>query len=250
MNHDKFSDSAGVPWDGRSFEENRFSNDDGSTPPEIQSALDEHSIQSNLKRVVDSLRGKRLLIPLLATLGDAELGPHGQLVEKSADLAIVAVATPDGKTAIPAFTSVAEMAAWNKEARPVPVEAERVAISAISEGHERVILNAASAAIGIRRPALAAVAQQVPWAPPEAVNEVYDLVAQATSKATHIDSFELKSGDPHGSLSAAELKIVLSVRPGLSAEELNRELTLVASQLRSEEFLNLVDSVSFQVLAS
>jgi hypothetical protein len=40
----------------------------------------------------------------VAELGESEIGPNGLMVDKSADLAIVAVATPDGQSAIPAFT--------------------------------------------------------------------------------------------------------------------------------------------------
>ena len=77
-----------------------------------------------------SLPGKRLLVPLVANLSEAEVGAHGHLVEKSAELAIVAVATPDGATAIPAFTDVDSMRAWRAEARPVPVSVEKLALAA------------------------------------------------------------------------------------------------------------------------
>ena len=58
---------------------------------------------------IESLRGQRLLVTLIAEIGQTGIGPHGQTVDKSADLAIVAVATPDDRTAIPAFTSVEDM---------------------------------------------------------------------------------------------------------------------------------------------
>lgn len=250
MSHSKFTDSAGVPWDGRSFEQNRFANDDGTTPEKIQNALDSHSQRDNLELIVESLAEQRLLIPLLATLGESEIGSHGQTVDKSADLAIVAVATPDGKTAIPVFTSVAEMSAWKKDARPVPVEAERVAIAAIAEGHDRVILNPASAAIALRRPALAALAQGISWVSPENSTQVRSIVESAVAASKAVESFELIAGDQSGSLLGPELKILLRVKAGMTAEQLQEELSLIASELGSEEFLNLVDSVAFQVLAS
>lgn len=250
MSHSKFTDSAGVPWDGRSFEQNRFASDDGSTPRVIQEALDSHLQLNNLELVVESLRGQRLLIPLLATLRESEIGQHGQVVDKSADLAIVAVATPDEKTAIPVFTSVAEMTKWKKDARPVPVESERVAIAAISEGHERIILNPASAAIAIRRPALAAIAQQINWTAPEKNVSVQTQVAEAISASSAVRGFELKSGDPAGKLSGAELKVVLQIQPGLNQVELTNELSKVAAVLGTDEFRNLVDSISFQLIAN
>lgn len=250
MNQNKFSDSAGVPWQGRSFDSNRFSHDDGETPKKIALALESHAKAPNLLLLVDSLRGERLLIPLLATLGESELGPHGHKVDKSADLAIVAVATPDKQTAIPVFTSVSDMAAWNQEARPVPVESERVAIAAISEGHTRIILNPATDAIAIRRPALEAIAKEQPWLLPHTNEKVSLLISEAIANASEVQSFELSEGDAQGKLLATELKIKLTLAPGLDAQRLSDLLTEIGSRLRTEEFLGLVDSISFQLLAS
>ncbi|MEY3326440.1 MAG: hypothetical protein RL044_393, partial [Actinomycetota bacterium] len=143
---DKFHDSAGVPWEGREFSLNQFSSDDGSTPEAVARALSEENF--SLAILHESLMQSRLLIPLVAQLGDSEVGAHGQLVDKSAELSIVAVATPDGQSAIPAFTSVSHMQLWKSEARPVPIEASRIALAAIAEGHTRVILNPGSDSIG------------------------------------------------------------------------------------------------------
>ena len=144
--HDKFHDSAGVPWEGREFSQNSWSEDDGSTPQVLADAL---AGELDKSKLFVALAQSRLLIPLLAELGDSGIGSHGQTVDKSADLAIVAVSTPDGKTAIPAFSSVSEMAAWNATARPVPVDAPKLAIAAVSEGHDRVVLNPAGQAIAV-----------------------------------------------------------------------------------------------------
>ena len=100
---DKYSDSAGVPWEGRSFEQNAFAEDDGKTPKALAAALADVPIDKSA--LVAALTDSRLLIPLIATLGESEQGSHGQLVDKSAELAIVAVATPDKQTAIPVFSS-------------------------------------------------------------------------------------------------------------------------------------------------
>jgi len=39
INQDRFADSAGVPWAGRSFEPNPHANDDGSADPALLLAL-------------------------------------------------------------------------------------------------------------------------------------------------------------------------------------------------------------------
>ena len=72
--------------------------------------------------VVDALRDARLLIPLVARLGEEGVGETGLKVDKSAELSIITVAGPDGRTVMPVFTSVAAMGRWNPAARPVPAE--------------------------------------------------------------------------------------------------------------------------------
>jgi hypothetical protein len=190
-----------------------------------------------------------MLIPLLAELGESGVGPHGQMVDKSADLAIVAVSTPDGKTAIPAFSSVAEMTAWNATARPVPVAMAKLAIAAVSEGHERVVLNPAGLAIGIRRPALAALAQGLTWEPPHLNDWVLEAIRAAAAQSYQIRAFRAFDADPTGQLLKPELGLEITLVPGLSQQELQRVLTQFGTALQTQKFLELVDSFTIKVLA-
>lgn len=246
--HDKFSDSAGVPWEGRSFEPNSFAEDDGDTPAALVPVLADRPVDK--QALVRALAGSRLLIPLVAELGEGEIGPNGLLVEKSADLAIVAVATPDKQTAIPAFTSVAELTAWSVEARPVPAASEKVCLAAASEGHTRVILNPAGAAVALRRPQLAAIAQGLEWLPPHKSDRVRELVLLATKKHLMISSVDLFDGDPGSKLVAAELTIQLGFKPGLGQESLKEILLALAADLQAEPVLELVDSFGFRLVVS
>ena len=246
MSHDKFHDSAGVPWEGRSFQGNSWSGDDGSCP----SALAELLAAERLDQVafLNSLRDQRLLIPLVAQLGEGELGPNGLLVEKSADLAIVAVKTPDGKSAIPAFTSVAQMQAWKPEARPVPVDARKIALACASEGHERLVIDPAGDPVVLRRPALAALAQGISWQKPELNPAVVSHVKTVGGSFSEIFSVDLFDGDPRNDLSHAELQIQLGLRPGLSADGLKALLQRFTDQLQTSEFNNLVDSITLKLV--
>ena len=245
---DRFSDSAGVPWEGRHFEANPFASDDGETPENLAPVLAANPVDKEV--LVRELIGSRLLIPLIAELGEGEIGPNGLMVEKSADLAIVAVATPDNQTAIPAFTSVEEMQAWNQAARPVPTSAQKVCLAAASEGHNRVILNPAGAAIALRRPQLAAIAQGLEWVRPNQSGEVRRLLLLATKKHSMISSVDLFDGDPQSSLQAAELTIQLGFKPGLTPETLKELLTELAVDLQKPEFLTLVDSFGFRIVVT
>ena len=244
--HDKFHDSAGVPWEGREFSQNNWSQDDGSTPAVLAKVLDGDLDKAAL---VAALAQCRLLIPLLAELGESGVGPHGQTVDKSADLAIVAVSTPDGKTAIPAFSSVAEMSAWNATARPVPVDMAKLAIAAVSEGHERVVLNPVGQAIGIRRPALAALAQGLSWIPPHLNDLVMEAVRLASGQIHQIKAVHAFDADPTGQLLKPELGLEITLAPGLSQQELQQVLTQFGAALQTQEFLAMVDSFTIKVLA-
>ena len=123
-----FADSAGVPWDGRAFSENPFADDDGSANPALIEALAAFRANPTDPRgVFKAFAASRLLIPLLADLGESGEGAHGQTVDKSADLSIVTVETPDGQTGLPVFSSVAAMSVWNKTARPVPAASRSAA---------------------------------------------------------------------------------------------------------------------------
>ncbi len=243
--HDRFHDSAGVPWEGREFSQNSWSGDDGSTPEVLRSALAGYL---NKQELFAALAQCRLLIPLLAELGESGVGPHGQPVDKSADLAIVAVSTPDGKTAIPAFSSVAEMAAWNATARPVPVEVAKLAVAAVSEGHDRVILNPAGRAVGIRRPALAALAQGFSWTPPHLDARVLELVSAAVASHPEIRSVRVFDADPDAQLVKPELGIEIGLVAGLGQSQLQDLLAQFGVGLQSQEFLKAVDSFTVKLV--
>jgi hypothetical protein len=245
--HDKFHDSAGVPWEGREFSTNSWSKDDGSTPEVLAEVFARDLDKAAL---FAALAQSRLLIPLLAELGESGLGPHGEMVDKSADLAIVAVSTPDGKSAIPAFSSVAEMTAWNSTARPVPVESAKLAIAAISEGHDRVVLDPAGAAFGIRRPALAALAQGITWMPPHLNERVLDMVQQASQKHFEIQSVRAFDSDPLAQLQKPELGLEVAIVSGLSQQQLQQVLTEFGTNLQTQEFLQLVDSFTIKLVAA
>ena len=65
------ADSAGVPWEGRSFESNPHAGDDGSADAALLAALEAfHAGSGDAVAIVDAYRDARLLIPLVAEAGD------------------------------------------------------------------------------------------------------------------------------------------------------------------------------------
>lgn len=246
VNQNKFSDSAGTPWSGRSFDVNNFAGDDGSAPAQLIAALrDFREGKATAETVVDAIRESRLLIPLLADLGESETDPNGQLVDKSAELSIVTVATPDEQNGLPVFSSVAAMQKWNAQARPVPADARRVALAAVVEENTRIILDPESETeFAIRRPAIAAIAQDLNWVHPARNAEVHAAIAKITGEVEEFLSFDLVDGDERSRLHSAELQLELQLKPGLSEEKLAELMQGLAIALgESGEIAEHVDSL-------
>ncbi|NBW73609.1 MAG: SseB family protein, partial [Microbacteriaceae bacterium] len=194
----RFSDSAGVPWAGRSFTDNPFKNDDGTADKDLHKALLEFkSGNASATEVAVAFASARVLIPLVANLGEEGVTEAGLKTDKSAELSIVTVSCPDGQTALPVFSSVAAMKEWNPEARPVPNSGRAAALAAASEGNTRIVLDAlAETEFVFRRPAIAAIAQGLPWSAPDQNSEVQGIIQAFLSELDWVDSFELANGDP------------------------------------------------------
>ena len=251
INHDPLADSAGVPWAGRSFEPNSWAGDNGQADEALVASI--HALTSaegSNEQVVAALSGARVLIPLLAELGESGEGAHGQTVDKSADLAIVTVETPDGQDALPVFSSVAAMAIWNPTARPVPVSAQKAAIAAAQEGNTRIVLDAGNdTEFVVRRPALAAIGQGLAWVHPVRDERVSSAFAEATASIPEILKFELSDCDPLSRLVAAEVQLELTLKPGMSRDELDEVMQQLAKALAaSEAVAEFVDSLRVKLV--
>ena len=251
MNPDKFADSAGVPWEGRAFEANPWAGDDGTADPALIASIAALASGDGLPEAVHAaLHSARLLVPLLAHLGEAGEGAHGQTVDKSADLSIVSVSSPDGQVALPVFSSVAAMAAWNPTARPVPIEASRVALAAASEGNGRIIIDAGSATeFVIRRTAFRALAESAPWVHPSRNPAVKAAFAAVIDAEPAIENYAIRDADPRATLAGPEVLVYLKLTPGLSAEAVNQLVERVSEGwAASAEIAQQVDSLGVKLV--
>jgi len=233
INPNHFTDSAGVPWEGRELHENNFAGDDGSADENLLEAITKFQRgEATNEAVVDAFSQARLLIPLLADLGESEIGEHGHKVDKSAELSIVTVGTPDEQNGLPVFSSVAAMQLWNQTARPVPSDAIRVAIAAATEGNTRIILDAEGPTeFAIRRPAIAAIAQEEKWVHPARDIRVHDEFARVLDGVAEFLGFDLEDCDPSSRLHSAELLLVLKLTEGLSGEKIQELMQDLAKKL-------------------
>ncbi len=251
INPNRFTDSAGVSWAGREFDQNPFSNDDGSTPAALAAALDEFASSQNQALVIQALAESRLLVPLMANLGESETGAHGHTVDKSAELALITVQGPDQAPILPVFSSVEHMRAWNPEARPVPIDARRIALAAAADGTNRMVLNPKSnQTFVVRRPAIAAIAQGFSWVQPHLDEVLIEALGAVKPMFSVIKDIRFISGDPTAQLAGPELLIQLQLEPGLTRDEVSVITQALSIKWSEIDGLNeKIDSVQIQVVS-
>lgn len=100
-----------------------FAGDDGSVPEAVAAAMHAHREDPAGRHLptLAVLQDARLLVPVVAVLGEAETGEDGLARDKSSDMAAVLMRGRDGRLALLAFTGRDPMTRWNPDARPVPV---------------------------------------------------------------------------------------------------------------------------------
>lgn len=229
------ADSAGQPWAGRSLaggdaKIHNFEDDDGAANAGYLAAIAAlRGGAGDEAAVVESLATARVFIPIVATLAEEAEGSHGLQADKQADMALVTLKAADGRTALPAFTSAAALAAWHLEARPVAVYAARAALSAVAEGAELLVLDpGADVTFVVRRPAMWALAQQRHWTPSYADGELAAEMGAAAAAFPAVRRVELRPGGGVASRGAdgavlpgggagPELQVVLYLEDGLDA---------------------------------
>ncbi|CUR54140.1 conserved hypothetical protein [metagenome] len=121
-----------------------FSEDDGRADPGLAAALAAYDRDpQRYLEVLATLQTARLLVPVVAMLGEVEYDEQGLAHDKTSDMASVLLRGNDGRLALLAFTSLATLQAWDPEARPVPVAAMLAAQSAVQDGAEALLVDVA-----------------------------------------------------------------------------------------------------------
>lgn len=244
-------DSAGFSWSGRTFahHDTSFADDTGEAPagllecfarvgevaarvsavaggwvevpvpgfmPEVEVSralaafaplLDVHAEAHRM------LAGSRLLLPLLTDAGSVGVTPEGRIVDKTQELSISLLNSPEGRRTMPAFTSVAALTRWCGTARPIPMPVPQLALAAWQEKCELLVIDpdgAGGASFGVRGmafPVLCGVADFVPaWAVADVLLAVGEIAARlGFSRAA------CRAGDPAGRLAGPEVEVCFNI---------------------------------------
>lgn len=228
-----------------------FAGDDGSPDPALTEVLTRYAAgAATLAEVVAALAATRVLVPVLAELEVADVVEHdGEVhtVDKEASAGIVALRTPDGRTALPVFTGVAAMARWRAQARPVPTAVPRAALSAVAEGWEVLVLDAAGpVTVVLPRTAVYALAQGHGWTPAVQDGVVADDVRAAVRDALADVRLVVDADAVPGT--RAEVAVRLALPAGLDRAGLDRVLAQVNDALAHHPVVAArVDSLELRV---
>lgn len=168
-----------------------FSGDDGASDPALAGALAawRRDPAAGEARVLAALGDARLLVPVVAMLGETETGQDGLRREKSSDMAVPTLTAPGGRRALPVFTSTDSLARWQPDARPVAVPLRQALLAAAQEGADTVVVDLAGpvtyelTGAALRRLAGARPAARAPDGAPEVADAVRGVLAADTAVA-------------------------------------------------------------------
>ncbi|MFE4536100.1 SseB family protein [Streptomyces scopuliridis] len=200
-----------------------FSDDDGTAAPELTAALAAWAGDRSAEpRVLAALKDARLLVPVVAVLGETEEDEEtGLRREKTSDMAVPTLQAGD-RRALPAFTSVASLARWNPEARPVAVPLRQALQAAAHERADTVVIDLAGpVAYQLTGPALVALAEGRTSTDPLADPAVSAAVRSAVAAEPAVLRAHLGPGSADGTLA---LVLDPAARPAEAARRIAEAL--------------------------
>lgn len=205
-----------------------FSDDDGSADPRLSAALAAWAEdRTAVGPVLEALKGARLLVPVVAVLGEVEEDERGLRREKTSDMAVPTLRA-GSRTALPAFTSTASLARWDPAARPVAVPLHQALQAAAHEKADTVVLDMSGPVpFELTGPALLALAEGRTTTDPLADPAVREAVRTAVAAEPAVLRAHLGPGRADGTLA---LVLDPAARPAEAARA-------VAGRLAADETL-------------
>jgi hypothetical protein len=249
---DHHADSSGIPWEGRTFHDNPHAEDTGETPADVTESLTAWRAGTGpFTDLVAALAVNRFLIPLVTHAGDDFDADNPVMEDKVQELSVITVAGPSGERVIPAFTCVDAMSAWNLEARPIPIDAQLVALAAASEQTDRIVVNPGTDSIVLRRPVVWSIAQgnlyTAPWESSEFLAESQNLLAGIDN----LVEVGVGPGDPNATGDGPDVTLILGLIDGLDADRVQTLVAEVQARISNNDMVvNQVDALALSLSTS
>lgn len=244
------SDSVGQAWSGKTIPTHGFSEDRGDADPELLAALVACAAGAAVgeTELMERIAAARWLVPVVAV--PTELDANGGLVtDTRSEMAAVTLTAADGGRALPMFSSLEALAAWDPEARPVPVPAASAAQSAITESCDALVVDLASPHAAVLRPSMLwALAQERAWAPAHLDDHVARAVSAAVDHEPLVSAHRIEAGEPAG---AGVLRVVLLLPPGLDQDTVSEVATRIGERIATDgETRARIDALTFALEAA
>ncbi len=227
-----------------------FAGDDGSPDPRLAAVLAEHADgRAEVADVVAALVTTRVLVPVMAhEVPDGAIG-EGPFAEREVETSVVALQAPDGRTALPVFTSVAALSAWRAEARPMPAQAPRAAASALAEGWPLLVLDPGGpVTVVVPRPAVQALAAGLAWHPAvrggQVRTDVREAIERSVAQVPTVHSVEVEPGR------RSEVAVVVGLPRGLDRAGLEAVLAQVNVRLAADPVVAQIDTLELRPVAA
>ncbi|GAA6527030.1 SseB family protein [Intrasporangium sp. DVR] len=245
------SDSVGQAWAGKTIPVQGFADDRGDADPGVITALRScagHPTPDAEVELMARVAVARWLVPVVAV--PTEVDETGGLVtDTRSEMAAVVLTAPDGRRALPMFTSLESLAAWDPEARPVPVPASSAAQSAITESCDALLVDVSSPhAVVLRASMLWALAQDRPWLPAHLDDHVARAIRAAVADEPFVAAHRVEAGEPLG---AGVLRVVLELPSGLDEPAVSALATRVGERIATDgEARARIDALTFALEAA
>ena len=126
-----------------------FADDDGGVDPAVVTALAAYDAALGADApdphpaALAVVQDARVLVPVVAVLGEVEHDDQGLAHDKTSDMAAVLLTGRDGRTALLAFTGSASLTRWKADARPVPVPVRQAAQAALQDDASALVIDLA-----------------------------------------------------------------------------------------------------------
>lgn len=216
-----------------------FAADTGSADPALAEALAAWQAAPGgpgaEQRVLEALAGGRLLVPVVAVLGEAETDESGLRRDKTSDMAVPTLTSPGGRRALPAFTSTETLARWNAEARPVAVPLGQALRALVQERADTLVLDLAGpVTYQLTGAALRALAEGRTSTDPAADPQVTAALRAVLEAEPDVAGAFLAPGGP-----VADATLALTLTPDAAADSATATATVrrLAGALASDETL-------------
>ncbi len=161
-------------------------------------------------------------------------------------MAVVTLTSPDGRRALPVFSSMESLHAWDPAARPSPVASARAAQAAVQERCDLMLLDLGARHQQVLRASMLwALATDRTWLPAHADPIVAQALSRAVAEEPDVVGSTLEPEDPSGS---GTLRVVLRLRSGLDAVEVQALAARVGERVATDgEARTRIDGLSFAI---